>query len=287
MKKIKISKKLLFPILFSTLYFILSNNVFAAQVYFEPQPATYKVGDSFTLSLFLDTEGQSINAIELNIVAPQLLRIKNISKNSSAIQLWVQEPGFSGETINLTGGIPGGLKTSNGLIAKISFQAAAVGEGNIAFSTGSSVLLNDGQGTKLDLKTSGGPVFKVIPRPKEILTNTPEPGKSAKENEKPPGKQDQKRPDKFKILSGSDPRVFDGKDFISFFTVDSGSGIDRYEIKLGEGDFRVAQAPYLLEGLAPRTVIKVRAYDSSGNYREVVYPGILKRFWWWIIELIR
>src|SRR3989338_6884457 len=153
-------------ILLSIFYFLFSDSAFAARVYFEPPPTTYKVGDNFTLSLVLDTEAQSINAVEISISVPKLLKIKNISKSGSMIQLWVNEPSFSGEVINLTGGIPGGTTISKGIVAKITFEAAAIGSGNIAFMSNSSVLLNDGQGTKLDLEMTGGPMFSIIPRPK-------------------------------------------------------------------------------------------------------------------------
>lgn len=284
------SKKFLIFLLLPTLYFLFSGSAEAARVYFDPQPTIYKVGDSFTLSVVLDTEGQPINAVDISILAPKLLKIKNISKNGSVIQLWVNEPSFSGRTINLTGGIPGGTTTSKGTIAKISFEAAAVGEGNLAFAPGSAVLLNDGQGTKLDLQEAGGPVFQVVPRPKETATVSPEPALSP-EPEKAPAKaeieeKDGKKPEKFKILIGEDSRIFDSQKFISFFTTDKDSGVDRYEVKEGSGAYKTAQSPYLLTDQKLKTVIRVRAYDAVGNYKESVYPGFLKRVWWQLLKVL-
>ena len=270
-------------ILLSIFSFLFSGSAFAARVYFEPQPSTYKVGDNFTLSLVLDTEGQSINAVEINISVPKLLKIKNISKSGSVIQLWVSEPSFSGKIINLTGGIPGGTATSKGTIAKVTFEAIAIGEGNIAFTPGSSVLLNDGQGTKLDLKIAGGPIFKVIPRPKKSPKELPKESEPKKEDKET---KDNKKPEKFKILVGEDPRVFSGQKFISFFTTDKDSGIDYYEIKEGKGDYKIAQSPYLLSDQEKmRTVIRVRAYDTAGNYKESIYPNLFIRIWWKLLNI--
>ena len=270
-------------ILLSIFYFLFSDSAFAARVYFEPQPATYKVGENFTLSLVLDTEGQSVNAVDIQVLAPELLRIKNVSKTSSIIQLWVSEPSFSGGTINLTGGIPMGTTTSKGTIAKVTFEATAIGEGNIAFTPGSSVLLNDGQGTKLDLKTAGGPIFKVIPRPKGSPKELPKESEPKKEDKET---KDNKKPEKFKILVGEDPRVFSGQKFISFFTTDKDSGIDYYEIKEGKGDYKIAQSPYLLSDQEKmRTVIRVRAYDTAGNYKESIYPNLFIRIWWKLLNI--
>lgn len=86
---------------------------------------------------------------------------------------------------------------------------------------------------------------------------------------------------------GQDPRVFGGKYFVSFFTTDSKSGVDHYEIKEGDNGYKTAQSPYLLSDQNLRSVVRVRAYDVAGNYRESVYPGIFKRFWWWITGFFR
>lgn len=289
-----------FLFLFAIFGFLFSDHALAAQVYFDPSPAQYQVGDSLNLKLYLDTEKESINAIDINILVPELLRIKNISKNGSFVQLWVNEPSFSGKTVNLVGGIPGGLTTAKGLVVMIVLEAAAAGEGNIVFLSSSSVLLNDGQGTKLDLKTAGGPLFKVLPKPKETATPVSElkerpetelelekeklKEEEKKEETKTIEKPDKKKPEKLEILFGKDPRVFGGENFISFFAVDADSGVDHYEVKLGKESFKAAKPPYLLKDVEPRTVIRVRAYDMFGNFAERVYPSLFKRIWWWIIK---
>jgi hypothetical protein len=140
-------------------------------------------------------------------------------------------------------------------------------------------------------------VFQVVPKPKatatvsseskpkEIITVSLEP----KPEETPPEAKekeqeikDRKKPEKFEILVSEDFRVFDGKKFISFFSTDKDSGVDHYEIREGKGDYKIAQSPYLLDDQNLGTVIRVRAYDFSGNYRESVYPNIFKRILWWI-----
>lgn len=280
MENYNLKFKILTPFLFCFLFCIEAQ---AAQINFEPPPSSYQVGDNFTLSLVLDTEGESINAVELKILVPKLLRIKSISKNGSAIQLWVSEPSFSGDTISLAGGIPGGFSGPKGLIAKINLEAAAVGDGNIALSSESSLLLNDGQGTKLDLKAAGGPAFKVVPKPKGETEKQP-----AKSNEQEKvSKEDKRKPESFKILFGKDPRVFEEEPFLSFFTTDQDSGVEHYEVKLGKSPFKIGQSPYLLKDLPARTVIRVRAYDTAGNYTESIYPGFFKRIWWKLITVVK
>jgi len=282
---------------FIAIILLVVTPAYAARVYFEPAGGQFEVGDSINVSVFLDTEGESINAVELGVKVPQLLRIKSISKSGSAIQLWVKEPSFSNNNVSLIGGIPGGSKSSRMLISKIVTQASAIGEGSIGFLPDSSVLLHDGQGTALTLTSVSGGVFKIVPRAKTEETPVPaEEGEDEEESTTPAPEEDvkeeaeieitdKKRPQKFDILIGSDPRVFDGQHFISFFSTDKDSGIDRYEVKEGKGEYKIAQSPYLLDDQNLKTVIRVRAYDGVGNYRESVYPGLLKRVWWQILKL--
>ncbi|HXK40900.1 MAG TPA: hypothetical protein VJ046_02260 [Candidatus Paceibacterota bacterium] len=263
----------------------------AARIFFEPSGGRYEVGDSVNVSVLLDTEGESINAVELGIRVPQLLRVQGVSKSGSAIQLWVQEPSYSNNAVSLIGGIPGGSKGSRVLVGKIITQASAIGEGGLGFLPNSSVLLNDGQGTQLTLTSVSGGVFNVVPRTKAEETPAPVGEEEEEEESATPAPEeeveitDKKRPQKFDILFGSDPRVFDGQHFISFFSTDKDSGLDHYEVKEGKGDYKIAQSPYLLDDQGLRTVIRVRAYDGAGNYRESVYPNIFVRIWWWITEL--
>lgn len=273
-------------VLFSVFSFLFFNDVNAARIYFEPAINTHEVGDSFTVNVRLDTQGENINAVDLNILYPPLLEIKSISKTGSSFQLWVQEPNYTSTGIFFSGGSPGGIKSSNALVGKISMRAKTIGEGNFQMAPASSVLLNDGQGTKASL-TTGQASFNIIAQPKKDSIPTPKPGESVKPSPTPKeeGIKDNSKPKKFEILIGQDPRVFGGKYFVSFFTTDSKSGIDHYEVKENKGDYKVAQAPYLLSNQDGKTVLRVRAYDSAGNYRETIYPGVFKRIWWKFIGI--
>lgn len=267
-----------------TFYFFLSDSADAARIFFEPAESTHSVDDLFSIDVRVDTQGENINAVDLGITFPPLLEVRGISKNASIIQLWVQDPSFNSNTIFLSGGLPGGINTSNGLVAKINLRAKAVGDGGLGLNSSSSVLLNDGEGTKT-LLSINSPVFHLIPKSKEgkpreqgVSSVTPSPTEKTLPSDKT-------RPNKFDISVGSDPRVFNSKYFASFFTTDNQSGIDHYEIKEGNGPYKIAKSPYLLEDQKLRSVIRVRAYDSAGNYREEVYPGFIKRIWWGILKV--
>jgi len=282
-----------FLIFFILLFFVITP-AFAARIFFEPPNNTHGVGESFTVNVKLDTQGENINAVDLGILYPPLLEIKSISKSGSAVQLWVQEPNYTSTGVFISGGSPGGIKSSNALIAKITMKTKAIGDGNFQLTPASSVLLNDGQGTKASL-TVGQASFNVIAQskkeptsPSSTVSGSPSPSPSTTPTPKNTSKEepeDKSKPKKFKILIGQDQRVFEGKKFISFFTTDSKSGVDHYEVKEGDKPFKVAQSPYLLSEEDGRVVIRLRAYDSAGNYRETVYPGLLKRIWWGFLNM--
>lgn len=254
----------------------------AAIIFFEPAQTTKAVGETFTVNVRLNTEGEAINAVELGFLYPGVLRVRSVSKAGSAIQLWVQEPSFTGAAITFIGGAPGGIRSSSALIGRITFEARALGEGGLGLTSDSSVLLNDGSGTAANLKIAST-LFKIDPRGSQPETTaSPDAETPAPEAEE---FTDSKKPNRFVIIVGTDPRVFNGQKFISFFTTDAESGIDRYEVREGKGPYKVARTPYLLSEPDKRNTIRVRAYDFAGNYRESVYPGILRRMLWWVLNL--
>lgn len=283
----KNSIRLVILLIFSFL-FLNNRSAYAARVFFEPVEKNYSVEDQFYVDVKIDTEGKEINTIVLNISYPPMAEIKNISKADSLIQLWLKEPGFTDKNILLSGGIPGGIKTSSGQIARINFEAKAIGDGGLQVLPSSMALLNDGQGTSVNL-SAGSSVFHILPK---IKPNAQKPGSTPERSLLPPVKeqilQKKIKPDNFVISIERDTEVFGGQYFVSFFTKnsdDSISGIDHYEIKTGAGPYKVAKSPYLLSDQSLRSVIRVRAYNTDGNFRESVYPGLLKRIWWWITNL--
>ena len=272
-------KNLITIILVSGVFFIASQ-VRAAQISFETPVTTAAVGDTIIFHVRLNTEGASVNAVDLGIFYPKVLAVDNISKSGSFVQIWVKEPSYTGDAIFLSGGLPGGINSGDAVVATITFEAKSVGDGALGLSPASSVLLNDGLGTSVPISLQT-PTIHIVARkagqaPKVLSGNV-----SSKLSN-----SDFIPPNGFDLLIGQDARVFAGKYFVSFFTTDSGSGLDHYTLKEGDGPYVIAQSPYLLSDQTLHSVIHVRAYDGAGNYREEVYPNIFIRFWWWISKYV-
>lgn len=138
-------------------------------IFISPGSGTFLVGSTFDISIYVDTNGNSVNAVEANIkFPPNKLAIVKPSGGKSLIELWVAQPTYSNTigTASFTGIIPNGANTRSGLITTITFRAIAPGQATISFLPNSKVLSNDGVGTEtiLDL---GRAVFNLSPKPPE------------------------------------------------------------------------------------------------------------------------
>lgn len=142
------------------------------EVFFSPQTASYLEGSSFDIPIFINTHDESINTITLRVqFDPSKIRIINPSGGRSIIGLWVHPPLYDNVrgTLELSGVIPGGMKTESGLIATLTFKALLPGQASVRFQQDSSILLNDGLGTEATVQYARG-TYDVVPKPPEGVT---------------------------------------------------------------------------------------------------------------------
>lgn len=119
-------------------------------LFFSPATQTVIEGSTFEVSLYIDTNGASMSAMELMVkFPPQLMEVVSPSAGQSLIQLWLQPPSYSNVegTARFTGLIPNGIVTESGLVTTMTFRALATGRADVSLLTGSQVLANDGLGT--------------------------------------------------------------------------------------------------------------------------------------------
>ena len=186
-KKIKRNKLILhfaLPFCILIFAFCIFSTVEAASLSISPSSGTYNIGQTFTVSVYVSSSDQAMNAVSANISFPNtLLQVVSLSKTNSIITNWVQEPSFSNTngTITLEGIVLNpGYQGASGRILSITFKARAVGTAEIVF-TSSSVLANDGLGTNI-LKSIGKAQFIIKsttitePGAGEATTPTPKAG---------------------------------------------------------------------------------------------------------------
>ncbi len=152
------------------LFFINTRQVrAAASLYVSPAGGSFTIGSTFTVSILLDTGGQAVNAVEADLSFPaNKLQVVSPSAGKSLIQTWVTQPNYSNKdgTLRFQGVVPNpGIAADSGLISTVTFRVKDIGTAQIRFLDASRVLLNDGKGTDILDKTSGGTYFLTLPPP--------------------------------------------------------------------------------------------------------------------------
>ncbi len=137
----------------ASVFFVLSPVAAkAASLYFSPSSGTHAVDASFTVSVYVSSADQVMNAASGVISFPaDKLTVGSLSKSGSIFSLWVQEPSFSNSagTVNFEGIVLNpGFTGSSGKVISITFKTKAAGNAPLTFSSGSA-LANDGKGTNI------------------------------------------------------------------------------------------------------------------------------------------
>ena len=137
-----------------------------------PQTGSFTVGSTFDVSIFVNTGGEDINAVQVDLkFDPEILQVVTPTKELSSVEVWTFPPSFSNSkgTISLRGGFPSrGINTSEGLISTITFEPISSGETILGFLDSSKVLLNDEKGTNILSSVNRG-VYNIILSPSKGL----------------------------------------------------------------------------------------------------------------------
>jgi len=139
-----------FFLFFIISFFININKVLAATINFSPISGTYNVGDTIKIKVIVSSD-KSINAVSGKIsFSNDLLSLTSLSKSSSIVDLWAQEPSFSNSTgtASFEGVILNGFMGNTGNIITLIFKAKSIGIASLKFSN-VSILANDGNGTDI------------------------------------------------------------------------------------------------------------------------------------------
>lgn len=147
---------------------MLNKEAQAAVLSVVPKQGPIGVGDTFTAQILIDTEGASVNAVDVRVsFPPDKLQVTSPSSGNSIIEIYTTPPKYNNQTgtIQIAGGIPGGISAKAGLIATITFRAKSPGTAIIRFGDGSKTLLNDGQGTDALSNTRSASVELQLPPP--------------------------------------------------------------------------------------------------------------------------
>lgn len=118
--------------------------------YFSPSTLRLNAGQTATVSLYISTPDQAINAADGTIVLPDAQASGvSVSKAGSIFANWPEEPNISGASIRFAGGLPTpGFQGSSGKVLTITIRAKAEGTGLISL-TGGRILANNSTSTNI------------------------------------------------------------------------------------------------------------------------------------------
>lgn len=150
--------------------FIAVSSIQAAggSLYLAPARGSFLVGSTFSISIFVDTKGNEINAIQVDLKFPaDILQVATPTAGESFITEWLTPPTYSnvGGFINFKGGIQEGIVTSAGLVSTVTFRVKSSGLAKIEFLDSSKILLNDGKGTSIISTNIDGNYELLVPPP--------------------------------------------------------------------------------------------------------------------------
>lgn len=245
----------------------------AVDVLFQPDMVSLPKLGSYTVTLLIDTQGESINAVE-GTLAIASGSGDNISATDSGsiITYWINRPEWNAQqrTVEFRGAVPGGF-SGKGILFSMVMPAIEKSSQDKPFIVSNfKALRNDGLGSQARVSigsfTYGQHDAQVEGAFEEQLYID---GK----------KTDNIPPEVFSPQISRDERVLNSKWFISFATQDKQSGIDHYEIQetrsghINAKNWKRAESPYQLEDQELHSYVYVIAIDRQGNERVIrVYP---------------
>jgi hypothetical protein len=190
-----------------------------------------------------------------------------ISDGSSIINLWIVHPKVpvAGSPITFAGITPGGFSGNNGMLFSVLFHARVPGTASISLKD-IEVLRNDGEGGK-EKVTTKPLTFSIGLRPSGGYTEP----------------IDETPPESFTVYQGSDPQLFNGRNYLVFMAVDKSSGVDRYAIAESRVPSflfsffpllwdKTATSPYVIADQNQTSTVYIKAVDRAGNERVSVFP---------------
>ncbi len=275
-------------LLFITVGLFVASDSLAAEIFFGMHSKDVGVNTKFETGVFLNTQKESVNAVEGQIIFPSdSLEFEGFYNGNSLITFWIQKPALISQGIVSFSGItPGGFIGEKGYLFSLILKAKQ--KGDVAISTANEkVLLNDGNGS--EAKITEAPLSVSIVEKDSSQTFTPP--------------DDVTPPEYFELQISKDPNIFSGKYFLVFATQDKGLGIDHYEV-MESGQFGsfaslfsknkwiIAESPYLLQDQSLESIVYVRAVDRAGSERIAkvgashFIPWYKNYFIWSIIAII-
>lgn len=228
----------------------------AMELFISKTPENIRVGDVTLLTVAINSD-KEINVIEGSLTLSDNVSLRTVLTTSSAFRLWPQRPSLQDRTITFTGGSVEPVSGSN--VELFTLALDVIREGNIEITfNDTNAFLADGEATQIVVRSN---TAALAVKPADT---------SGKNNELAQAiLSDKTPPEKFTIAIGRDDQTFDGNYFATFYTIDTDSGLNRYEVIEGDLPLVRSGSTYVLLDQSLNTRLTVKAIDNAGNERVV------------------
>lgn len=244
--------------LFLLLVCVVPFSLEAATVRVVPDVLPVRVGTPVTLTLYVDTPDEVINAMEASFNYEQKLSFVDASDTNSSLLFWITYPSVcTVSTVCLSGIAPGGFTGTSHVIAALTFMPQEVGTTTVSFDP-IVILRHDGKGSSVPVTTE--PIQLYI--------------EGALSGDAPVTYVDTEPPEAFTSQIISDPDAHDGAYVLIFETKDKQTNVVSYYIKeyvhpwmAWLAPWQKASSPYQLKDQSLESHVLVMAVDEAGNER--------------------
>ena len=146
-----------------------------ATLLLSPIVGTYLAGDSFVVSVDVDSGGAAVNAVEGKLeYDPKVFTVESTDLSKSVVTSWIQLPVFDNATGSISFG--GTLATATVLTHANVFSFKVHGERSgqfrIRFVSGAAIYAADGTGGNIVSTLSNG-IYEIVPRVKDPVALPP------------------------------------------------------------------------------------------------------------------
>ncbi|MFA5133233.1 MAG: cohesin domain-containing protein [Patescibacteria group bacterium] len=148
----------------------------AAVLSVQAQKNNFEIGEQFTISIKLDSEGVGINAAQATLNYPaDIVQILSVDKSDSVFNFWLSDPVFDNSKgiLSFVGGSTNGFTGKSLHILSARFKVNAAGKAAIKLM-GGAVTSSDGNGTNVLRLLQGIEIAGVSQVAEEIKNVTPE-----------------------------------------------------------------------------------------------------------------
>lgn len=254
-------KILIISIVVALFCLVFLNSTFAATLTLSTPKTNLSIKEEFIVDILVNVDqGENLNAFDIILTTSPNLTFSRTEDGSSIVGLWIEKPAVDNNVIHFSGIIPGGFtglinplisdplqNKKPGAITRLIFYGNEAGQATLNI-TKKSILANNGIGTVLNINSND----LTLLIDETIFSN-----------EIP--QKDITPPEHFVISLFKDPNLFEGKYVLLFETKDKESGIDYYEVKEPNNDWKRAGSPYITSDQPPQDTIYVKAVDRAGN----------------------